>query len=34
MLGSILGTENVAVNKTEKIISALWHLYPNGEDDQ
>lgn len=34
MLGSILGTENVAMNKTEKIFSALWHLYPNGEDEQ
>lgn len=34
MLGSILGTENVAMNKTEKIFSALWHLHPNGEDEQ
>lgn len=34
MLGSILGTENVAVNKTEKIISALWHLHPNEDDEQ
>lgn len=26
----ILGTENVAMNKTVKVIPAIWHLYPNG----
>lgn len=29
---NILGTENVAVNKTEKIIPVSWHLSPSGGD--